>query len=302
MRRFELNDQQSNEFWEVSTKDSSLTVRCGRIGTAGQTTTRDLESVAAASAEADALVREKTTMGYVEIGVAPAGTDEPDEAAAATLHALADIEVWFADEGATKILADLNPPATDDALGAAETALGRSLPSDVRALYRRHDGQRSSFERGNQLFPNGIGSFNGLSLAVRMSNGRLGRFISPYFADEASESERLRWKSQPLRVSPESTVPRSWMHLAEGNVLLPEECSTAWFMFAWQETFYGLVHLRTGRVFQWTKDEGLSLLAASFAAFLAKFADDLRNGKRAIERDDSDPDEPADERRWVWRD
>ncbi len=39
------------------------------------------------------------------------------------------------------MLASLNPPASDDALAETERLIGRPLPDDVRAAYRRHDGQ-----------------------------------------------------------------------------------------------------------------------------------------------------------------
>jgi cell wall assembly regulator SMI1 len=41
------------------------------------------------------------------------------------------------------VLASLRPPATDEQLRDAESALGVVLPSEVRACYRVHDGQRA---------------------------------------------------------------------------------------------------------------------------------------------------------------
>jgi hypothetical protein len=82
--------------------------------------------------------------------------------------------------------------------------------------------------------------------------------------------------------------------------LLPEECSTAWLVFAWEETFFGVLHLRTGRVFEWAKDEGLTFVAGSFGAFLAQLADGLWGGKYRLERDPLADDEPLEDRAWVW--
>jgi len=51
------------------------------------------------------------------------------------------IHVWLAAK-APMVLASLDPPATDEQLRAAEAAMGVSLPDDVKACYRIHDGQR----------------------------------------------------------------------------------------------------------------------------------------------------------------
>lgn len=50
------------------------------------------------------------------------------------------IEAWLA-ANAPGVLASLNPPATDADIAATEALVGRALPDDVRAAYRRHDGQ-----------------------------------------------------------------------------------------------------------------------------------------------------------------
>lgn len=69
MRRFELIEGTSSKFWEVECAGEQLTVRYGRIGTAGQTQTKAFASAAKAQAEHDKLVREKTGKGYQEVGV-----------------------------------------------------------------------------------------------------------------------------------------------------------------------------------------------------------------------------------------
>jgi cell wall assembly regulator SMI1 len=50
------------------------------------------------------------------------------------------IEAWLA-QHAPAVLAGLNGPATEQELDATERALGVTLPEDVRASYRRHNGQ-----------------------------------------------------------------------------------------------------------------------------------------------------------------
>ncbi len=68
MRRFEYRDQKSAKFWEIQRDDATITTRWGRIGTQGQSTTKEYPSEAKAIAEADKQIREKTGKGYVEVG------------------------------------------------------------------------------------------------------------------------------------------------------------------------------------------------------------------------------------------
>lgn len=70
MRRFELVEGSSSKFWEVAVDGSDVTVRFGRIGTAGQTKTKSFADAAAARREHDKLVSEKTGKGYAQVGVA----------------------------------------------------------------------------------------------------------------------------------------------------------------------------------------------------------------------------------------
>lgn len=68
MRRFELSDGSSNKFWQISRDGAELRVTFGKIGTAGQTQLKDLVTEAAAIAEHDKLIKEKTKKGYAETG------------------------------------------------------------------------------------------------------------------------------------------------------------------------------------------------------------------------------------------
>jgi DNA ligase-1 len=66
-RRFELVDGGSSKFWEIEVAGNAHTVRFGRIGTAGQSKTKEFPDAAAAQRAADALVAEKTKKGYLEV-------------------------------------------------------------------------------------------------------------------------------------------------------------------------------------------------------------------------------------------
>lgn len=66
VRRFTSTAGGSSKFWEAAVEGSSLTVKFGKLGTAGQTKTKAFASPAAATAEMDKLVKEKLGKGYAE--------------------------------------------------------------------------------------------------------------------------------------------------------------------------------------------------------------------------------------------
>jgi len=67
-RRFEFSEGGSNKFWEITVDGDTHTVRYGKIGTPGQEKTKSFGSDAAAQADADKLIAEKTKKGYAEVG------------------------------------------------------------------------------------------------------------------------------------------------------------------------------------------------------------------------------------------
>ena len=68
MPRYELVDGSSSKFWEIALAGKSFTTTYGRIGAAGQSTTKTWASEAQARKEHDKLVAEKTRKGYVLVG------------------------------------------------------------------------------------------------------------------------------------------------------------------------------------------------------------------------------------------
>lgn len=65
-RHFELSNDKSNKFWEVSQSGPDMTTRWGRIGSAGQSKTKRFADEAAAAKAMAKLIDEKTREGYVE--------------------------------------------------------------------------------------------------------------------------------------------------------------------------------------------------------------------------------------------
>ncbi len=69
-RRFEFVGGSSAKFWEVNVVCCDVTIRYGRIGTAGQSFTKPFPDPAAARKHVEKLVAEKTAKGYVETAMA----------------------------------------------------------------------------------------------------------------------------------------------------------------------------------------------------------------------------------------
>ena len=68
MPRYEFSDGKSNKFWEIALSGNSFTTTYGRIGTAGQSTTKTFGSEAEASKQYEKLVAEKVGKGYQLVG------------------------------------------------------------------------------------------------------------------------------------------------------------------------------------------------------------------------------------------
>ena len=65
-RTFIYTDEKSNKFWTIEVNGNSYTVNYGKVGTAGQTQTKDFADDAACQKAVDKLIAEKTKKGYVE--------------------------------------------------------------------------------------------------------------------------------------------------------------------------------------------------------------------------------------------
>jgi predicted DNA-binding WGR domain protein len=67
VRRFEFSAGPSNKYWEIWSVGREVTVRFGRIGTAGQTQVKSFPDAAAASKHVEKLVGDKVRKGYVAV-------------------------------------------------------------------------------------------------------------------------------------------------------------------------------------------------------------------------------------------
>src|SRR5947209_14304410 len=66
LRTFEFVEGSSRKFWTIELDGNKTIVTFGRIGTKGQTKTKEHASAAAAQKEYDKLIKEKLGKGYVE--------------------------------------------------------------------------------------------------------------------------------------------------------------------------------------------------------------------------------------------
>jgi len=65
-RRFEFVGGNSAKYWECAVVGNQVTVRYGRLGTEGQTQTKEFPSPESAQKHADGLIASKLKKGYVE--------------------------------------------------------------------------------------------------------------------------------------------------------------------------------------------------------------------------------------------
>ena len=63
-QRFEFVGGGSDKFWEIAVSGREVTVRFGRNGTNGQTTTKALPDETAAARHAEGLIKSKLSKGY----------------------------------------------------------------------------------------------------------------------------------------------------------------------------------------------------------------------------------------------
>jgi predicted DNA-binding WGR domain protein len=74
IREMEFADGSSHKFWKIELSGSSHTVTFGKVGTSGQTQTKDFDSEDEAGKSYDKLVAEKLKKGYSETGTAATTT------------------------------------------------------------------------------------------------------------------------------------------------------------------------------------------------------------------------------------
>jgi uncharacterized protein (TIGR02996 family) len=144
MRSFRYADDKSYKFWKIELEGSSYTVRFGRIGTKGQSKTKEYLDPQAARKAYDKIIAEKLAEGYVETTPPAQATgtesvleravmDDPDDLAAHSAYA-----DWLDQEGDPRGEFIQVQLALEDAAHPADAR--KELKKRERALLKTHAG------------------------------------------------------------------------------------------------------------------------------------------------------------------
>lgn len=157
-----------------------------------------------------------------------------------------EIETWLA-KHAPKTFERLNPPVDPATLASVEETLGKRLPDDVRRSYERHDGYV------------GLGEYEYMSLEVALEmwesqEGKKGKV--PKKSAHQGKIKKVGWHAGWFPIAMDSA----------GNFLCVDLEPEA------EGTF--------GQIVFWEVEEGpFASDLDGWAAWLAKFVDELRSGK-----------------------
>ncbi|NUP14312.1 MAG: WGR domain-containing protein [Polyangiaceae bacterium] len=183
MPRYEFKEGKSSKFWEIELDEESFTTRWGRIGTAGQESTKDFDTRADAKKEYQKLIAEKVKKGYVlvsgEGGDAPAvvksnpGLEAQIEAAPDDLHTYEVYADWLQSSG--------------DARGeliAVQIGLSKSPASELTARQQELLGLNDG-----ELFHGSLQSLLGSSISLTWRYGFFDVVRISLGYDEAEEAD-----------------------------------------------------------------------------------------------------------------
>jgi len=134
MSRYEFSEDGSNKFWEITLRGTEVLTHYGKIGSAGQSTTKSFGSVDEAKKAHDKLVAEKTKKGYVAKGAAAATPAGVSKVASAETHSLIQrLDTWMKANRAD-YYKNLKPGASAEDVAKFEEKLGAKLPPTLTEL------------------------------------------------------------------------------------------------------------------------------------------------------------------------
>ena len=203
--RLVFQDGSSNKFWEISLSDCEVTVRFGRIGTAGQAQTKSFDSTSAAKTHHDKLVAEKRKKGYVDDGAASTATPVEKEPSIAKTPAPAIVTP-------NKTVADLpaapmETSVAESTIQPATTEQTSSGASAAKALFNQwwemstaQAAQSTSADGSTQVAepePNSHRPLTLENLAEASSNGWAGTIASMFTG--VSEPKRSAMRKEFLK-------------------------------------------------------------------------------------------------------
>jgi cell wall assembly regulator SMI1 len=168
------------------------------------------------------------------------------------------IHVWLA-ANAPELLASLRPGATDEVIRVAEHEMGVTLPDDVRACYRIHDGQGCKNEESEP--PGFLYGHHWQSIADILADWRVRKSL----VDDGTFG---RWRS-----TSDGSIRTEWWHPAW--VPLTMSHTGEWHFLDLAPAPGGDV----GQIISWQNDDpGREVEESSFTEWLAGFAEELDLG------------------------
>ncbi len=123
----EFKDDKSSKFWKIEVMDHTFTVTFGKIGTTGQTQTKEFESKERCIKEAEKLLNEKLKKGYAEQSAS--GIKEESEKKSKKTEQV----IKFKFENCGKKL-------SEEDFAYVEKIIDQKLPDDLRKLYEKFNG------------------------------------------------------------------------------------------------------------------------------------------------------------------
>ena len=141
MARLTCTEGGSSKFWEGTVDGNTVTVRFGKIGTAGQTKTTEFDGVAEAEKELAKLIKQKLAKGYVETtsaAPASAGDSSDQSKLAAKLKELDPLWKRKLPEVVTSLRPGIDASKHE---GLARILAGKKLRADLATWFAWHDGQ-----------------------------------------------------------------------------------------------------------------------------------------------------------------
>jgi predicted DNA-binding WGR domain protein len=106
-REFHFTEGTSRKFWAVELRGEQMTVQFGRIGSEGQTQTKEFDTAAEARQACDKLVAEKLKKGYVEQAAPAAEAGKAKKGAKLSPRVLCRLALSYDDSEAGRSFSDL---------------------------------------------------------------------------------------------------------------------------------------------------------------------------------------------------
>ena len=155
-RQLVFSEGTSNKFWNIVLSGSTYTVTFGRVGTAGQTQTKEFDSDEKAKKEFDKLVASKLKKGYADSGgSAPTATAASPPAAKATVKPTLEAAVAAPTEAAVETPVEAAtaappspPPPTQPPRDDVDLRVTREIDLDPQDWFRAGFRPRLRLARG----------------------------------------------------------------------------------------------------------------------------------------------------------